>query len=143
MSPIAFDTTIIEQNTFESVENNGLTKDSTKPFTSQEEQPQQQQPPQQQQEQKRNNTFNLENQQKDKETVQTFEDIMQVDELQEPQDNSSLEPKPDLQTSPLQQLPQLPPQPVQGVQATSSQVQLPNPENVEICTSNSSDMEDI
>ncbi|CAG8662396.1 5359_t:CDS:10, partial [Funneliformis mosseae] len=106
MSPIAFDTTIIEQNPFELVEHtNGLTKDLTKP------------------------------------TVQTLEDIMQVDESQEQHDNSNLEPKPDQQTSPPQQ--QLSPKSVQEVQVTSSQVQLPNSDNVEIYTTNSSDMEDI
>ncbi|CAI2186723.1 16765_t:CDS:10 [Funneliformis geosporum] len=136
MSPIALDNTIIEQNPFEPVElTNGLTKDPTKPFTNQEEQPQQQQLPQREREQESS---------QDKGTVQAIEDIMQVDdESQGMQDNTSLEPKPDQQTSSPQQLSQLSPQPEQEVQVTSSQVQLPNSDNVEIYTTNSSDMEDI
>jgi len=71
---------------------------------------------------------------------------MQVDELNEQKENgSSLEPNLDQQNSTPQQLLSQPPQPVQEEvqQVTSSQVQPQNPENVEICTTNSNDMEDI
>jgi hypothetical protein len=132
MSPIAFDTTIIEQNNLEAVEyTNGLTKDSTKSCTNQE-QPQQQQPqPQLEKEQERNCTITVEQPQKEEENGTASNDMMQIDELKENISNS--EQKLDQNSSP-QQLPQ------PGVQEIQQET---NSENAETTTTNSNDMEGV
>ncbi|GES86917.1 ZZ-type zinc finger-containing protein 3 isoform X1 [Rhizophagus clarus] len=70
MSPIAFDTTIIEQNGFEVTEyTNGLTKDSTKSCINQEQPQQQQTQPQLEQEQELNYTITIEHPQKEEQIL--------------------------------------------------------------------------
>ncbi|CAB4406572.1 unnamed protein product [Rhizophagus irregularis] len=141
MSPIAFDNTIIEKNSFETTEYveyvNGLTKDSTKSCMNQE-QPQQQQPqPQLEQEQERNYTITVEQPQKEEDIVEASSDMMQIDEPR--QDISNSEQKLDQQNSSPQQLPQ----PIQEIQQEVSQIKQTNSENVETNTTNSNGMESV
>ncbi|GET53175.1 ZZ-type zinc finger-containing protein 3-like isoform X1 [Rhizophagus irregularis DAOM 181602=DAOM 197198] len=141
MSPIAFDNTIIEKNSFETTEYveyvNGLTKDSTKSCMNQE-QPQQQQPqPQLEQEQERNYTITVEQPQKEEDIVEASSDMMQIDEPR--QDISNSEQKLDQQNSSPQQLPQ----PLQEIQQEVTQIKQTNSENVETNTTNSNGMESV
>ncbi|CAB4486986.1 unnamed protein product [Rhizophagus irregularis] len=141
MSPIAFDNTIIEKNSFETTEYveyvNGLTKDSTKSCMNQE-QPQQQQPqPQLEQEQERNYTITVEQPQKEEDIVEASSDMMQIDEPR--QDISNSEQKLDQQNSSPQQLPQL----IQEIQQEVTQIKQTNSENVETNTTNSNGMESV
>lgn len=138
MSPIAFDTIIIEKNSFEATEYvNGLTKESTKSCMNQE-QPQQQQPqPQLEQEQERNYTITVEQPQKEEDTVIASSDMMQIDEPK--QDISNSEQKLDQQNSSPQQLPQ----PIQEIQQEVTQVKQTTSENVETNTTNSNGMEGV
>ncbi|RIA95742.1 hypothetical protein C1645_802788 [Glomus cerebriforme] len=142
MSPIAFDTTLVEQICFEAVEHtNGLTKDPTKSCTDQEQPQQQQPPPQLEQEQKRNDKINIQQLQEEVVTVSTSEDMMQIDDPKEliPSSEQNLD-----QNSPPQPL--QPPQLIQETQqhqvTSSSQIKQTNSENLGPCITNTNDMED-